>query len=151
MSKYYWWRRDPSRKKLKRSKANKLKPFILQQIEHGDFDHSDYERQAKHELDLCKKELTNFCDSYKGREPHQDHRYLDIERKYRKRHNLLMEDYYWDESNRLLDFKTALHKHFEIDVWDECLTESFKQDTNGAESFYFLYSKISKQTKEQYA
>lgn len=144
MSRYYWWRRNPHRPKLKRSRANKLKPFILQQIEHGDFDHSDYERQAKRELQLCEKELAEFCDSYKGREPEQDHRYLDIQRKYRKRHNLLMEDYYWDEGNRLVDFKKALLQHFEIDLWDKCMAEAFKRDTDGAESFFYLYSELTK-------
>jgi hypothetical protein len=62
-----------------------------------------------------------------------------------------MEDYYWDEGNRLVDFKTALVKHFELDVWDECMTEAFKQDTNGAESFYYLYSKLIRNKTKQYA
>lgn len=150
MSRYYWWRRNPLRPKLKRSQANKLKPFILQQIEHGDFDYSDYERQAKEELAMCKKELQAFCKAYQGTNPEQDHRYLHIERGYRKRYNKLMEDFYWDEGNRLVDFKLALVKYFEIDVWDECVTEAFKRDTNGAESFYFLYSELSKKKKQQH-
>ena len=144
MSRYYWWRRYPSRKKLKRSQANNLKPFILQQIEHGDFDHSDYERQAKEEMARCEKALEAFCKEYKGTNPEQDHRYLEIERGHRKRYNKLMEDYYWDEGNRLVDFKNALCKHFGVDVWDKCLNESFIQDTDGAESFYFLYSELTK-------
>jgi len=150
MSRYYWWRRNPHRPKLKRSQANKLKPFILQQIEHGDFDHSDYERQAKEELAMSKKDLRAFCKAYQGTNPEQDHRYLQIERGYRKRYNKLMEDYYWDEGSRLVDFKLALVKYFEIDVWDECVAEAFKQDTDGAKSFFYLYSRLIKNKKEQH-
>ena len=150
MSRYYWWRRNPLRPKLKRSQANKLKPFILQQIEHGDFDHSDYERQANEELEMCERDLKAFCEAYKGTSPELDHRYLEIERGYRKRYNKLMEDYYWDEGNRLVDFREALVKHFEIDLWEECLNEAFKKDTDGAESFYFLYSELVKK-QLQYA
>tara|TARA_S200002703_G_scaffold49942_1_gene43366 strand:- start:1097 stop:1549 length:453 start_codon:yes stop_codon:yes gene_type:complete len=144
MSRYYWWRRNPLRKKLKRSQANKLKPFIIQQIEHGDFDHSDYERQAKEELEMCERDLKSFCETYKGTDPEQDHRYLQIERGYRKRYNKLMEDYYWDEGNRLLEFKEALVKHFEVDIWDRCQYEAFKRDTDGAKSFFYLYSELTK-------
>ena len=50
MSKFYWWRRIPKRKKLNVKDAHKLKPLILQQIEHGDFDESDYKRQANEEF-----------------------------------------------------------------------------------------------------
>jgi len=143
MSRYYWWRRYPSRKKLKRSQANNLKPFILQQIEHGDFDHSDYERQAKEEMARCKVALETFCKEYKGINPEQDHRYLEIERGYRKRYNKLMEDYYWDEGNRLVDFKQALEKHFGVDLWDKCINEAFKRDTEDLTAIYFLYNEIA--------
>jgi hypothetical protein len=151
MSRYYWWRRHPHRSKLKHSQASKTKPFIIQQIEHGDFDHSDYERQAKEELAMCERDLQAFCKAYQGTDPEQDHRYLDIKRKYRKRYNKLMEDYYWDESNRLADFRQALIKHFEIDLWEECVTEAFKQDTDGAKSFFYLYSKLIRNKTKQYA
>ena len=156
MSKFYWWRRTSKKKKLSPKKAHMLKPFLLQQIEHGDFDHSDYKRQADEELMRCDRDLKEFCEAYKGRDPKEDHRYGDIERAYRKRYNLLIEDYYWDEGTRLMEFKDALTDYFEIDVWDECLTEAFKQDISGAKSFYFLYSTISKEqllktNKIQYA
>ena len=150
MSKYYWWRRYPKRKKLQPKDAHKLKPFILQQVEHGDFDESDYKRQAEEELKTRDKELKAFVKSYKGINPEQDHRYRDIQRRYQKRYNKLMEDYHNEEGGILLDFKTALIDYFEIDVWDECLAESFAKDLDGAESFYFLYSSISKKRKEQH-
>jgi|TARA_R110000751_G_scaffold87572_7_gene173534 hypothetical protein len=151
MSRFYWWRRYPKKKKFNPKHAHKLKPLVLQQIEHGDFDESDYKRQANEEFKTRDKELKAFVDSYTGTTPEQDHRYLEIERRYRKRYNKLMKDYDWEEGNILLDFKLALIDHFEVDVWDKCLSKAFDLDTNGAESFYFLYSKLSKQTKEQYA
>ena len=145
MSKFYWWRRTSKKKKLKAKDAHMLKPFLLQQIEHGDFDHSDYKRQADEELMRCDRDLKEFCEAYKGRDPKEDHRYGEIERKYRKRYNLLMDDYSYDEGSILLDLKNALIEYFEIDVWDKVLAESFKQDISGAKSFYFLYSVVSKE------
>lgn len=151
MSRYYWWRRNPHKPKLKRSQASKTKPFIIQQIEHGDFDQSDYNRQAKEELKMCEKDLKAFCKTYKGYDPEQDSRYLEIQRKYRKRYNKLIEDYDWDEGNRLAEFKDALIKHFEIDLWEECISEAFKLDTDGAKSFFYLYSKLNRNKTKQYA
>ena len=145
MSKFYWWRRTSKKKKLNPKDAHMLKPFLLQQIEHGDFDHSDYKRQADEELMRCDRDLKEFCEAYKGRDPKEDHRYGEIERKYRKRYNLLMDDYSYDEGSILLDLKNALIEYFEIDVWDKVLAESFKQDISGAKSFYFLYSAVSKE------
>ena len=66
MNKFYWWRRYPKRKKLQPKDAHKLKPFILQQVEHGDFDESDYKRQAEEELKTRDKELKAFVKSYRA-------------------------------------------------------------------------------------
>lgn len=148
MSKYYWWRRYPKRKKLDPKNAHKLKPFLLQQIEHGDFDESDYGRQAEEEFERRDEELKAFRKFYTGSDPEQDQLYHDIQRKYRKRYNKLMEDYDWDEKNILADFRVALENYFEIDVWDECMEQAFEQDISGAESFYFLYSKLSNKKKK---
>tara|TARA_R110000868_G_C10588154_1_gene739341 strand:- start:16 stop:486 length:471 start_codon:yes stop_codon:yes gene_type:complete len=145
MSKFYWWRRTPKKKKLNPKDAHKLKPFLLQQIEHGDFDESDYKRQANEEFKKRDKELAAFRESYQGKDPKEDYRYSHIERKYRKRYNLLMKDYDWEEGCILFDLKNALIEYFEIDVWDKVLAESFKQDISGAKSFYFLYSTVSKE------
>ena len=156
MSKFYWWRRIPKRKKLNVKDAHKLKPLILQQIEHGDFDESDYKRQADEELLRRDNELEKFIECYKGFSPKHDYRYLQIERKYQKRHNKLMEDYNNEEGNTLFDLRNALIEYFEVDVWDKVLAEAFNQDISEAKSFYFLYSTISKEqllktNKKQYA
>lgn len=143
MGKFNWWRRYRSKPKLQRKNAKKGIPFILQQIDHGDFDHSDLRQQAEDELVMCNKELKQFVKNYKGRDPINDTRYLDIQRRYRKRYNKLMQDYHEDELRTLAELRHSLIQHFEINVWDEVLQEAFKRDTTGARDFYFLYSEIT--------
>ena len=148
MGKFNWWRRYSAKPKLQRKNAKKGIPFVLQQIDHGDFDHSDLKRQAEEELVRCAKDLKQFIKTYKGYEPESDSRYLDIERKYRKRYNKLMADYHEEEIRTLVELRAGLISHFEMDVWEEVLQEAFKRDTTGARDFYFLYSEI---TNKQHA
>jgi hypothetical protein len=54
-----------------------------------------------------------------------------------------MEDYYQEETNRLMNLRVALIKEFGVDVWEETVMQAFKNDTTGARDFYFLYSNIS--------
>jgi hypothetical protein len=143
MGKFNWWRRQRPKAKLDRKKAKLGVPFILQQIEHGDFDHSDFKRQAEQELVLCEQTLATFVKNYKGSAPTLDDRYLEIERKFRKRYNKLMEDYHKEEVATLMELRVALIKHFEVDVWDETVQEAFKRDTIGAKDFYFLYNELT--------
>lgn len=143
MGKFNWWRRYRSKQKLQRKDAKKGIPFLLQQIDHGDFDHSDLKRQAEEELVRCNKDLQQFTKAYKGLDAKSDERYLDIERKYRKRYNKLMEDYHEEEVKMLMELRLSLIKHFEVDVWSEVVQEAFKKDSTGAKDFYFLYSDIS--------
>jgi len=143
MGKFNWWRRQRPKAKLDKKKAKLGVPFVLQQIEHGDFNQSDFKRQADQELVRCEQELASFVNNYKGSSPKQDDRYLEIERKYRKRYNKLMEDYHKEEISIILDLRAALIDHFEVDVWEETLQEAFKNDTTGAKDFYFLYSKLT--------
>lgn len=143
MGKFNWWKRQRPTQKLQRKNAKKGIPFLLQQIDHGDFDHSDYKQQAEEELVRCERELKQFTKTYKGADAKKDERYLTIERKYRKRYNKLMESYYDEETKRLVDLRGSLIREFGIDVWDEVLREAFKRDTPGAREFYFLYSTIS--------
>jgi len=143
MSKFNWWRRYRPKARLQRKNAKKGIPFLLQQIDHGDFDHSDYKRQAEEELNRCEKELQQFTKNYKGSDPQNDERYLEIERKYRKRYNRLMEDYYNEEASRLMELRFCLIREFGIDVWEETFQEAIKKDIPGAREFYFLYSTVS--------
>ena len=124
-------------------------PFILQQIRHGDFDHSDYKRQADEELERCERAVQLFVSNYKGDDPMQDHRYLDIQRSYRKRYNKLMEDYHVDECNKLAELKLSLIKEFKIDVWDDVVSEGFKQDPPHTECIFFFYNKLCQERLSQ--
>ncbi len=143
MSKFNWWRRYRPKNKLQRKDAKKGIPFLLQQIDHGDFDHSDFKRQAEEELVRCDKDLAAFAKSYRGNNPKDDERYHDIERRYRKRYNKLIEDYYNEETSRLMYLRASLIREFGVDVWEETFQEAIKKDIPGAREFYFLYSELS--------
>jgi hypothetical protein len=54
-----------------------------------------------------------------------------------------MEDYHWEEANLLVDLKSELIKEFGIDVWDECVNEALKRDTEDLTAIYFLYNEIT--------
>lgn len=143
MGKYNWWRRQRPARKLQRKDAFKGRSFLLQQLEHGDFSKSDFKRQAEDELVRCEKALKAFCDEYKGRNPKEDSRYHDIERKYRKRYNLLMQDYDIYEKRSLDELKAGLIKEFGVDVWDDAVEEAINQGTEEDEDLYYIYQNLS--------
>ena len=66
MSRFNWWRRSKKQAPLQKKEALKGKSFLLQQIEHGDFDRSDYYKQAKDELRLLKEEQNKLTKSWKA-------------------------------------------------------------------------------------
>ena len=143
MGKYNWWRRYRPARKLQKKDAFKGRSFILQQLEHGDYGESDFRRQAEEELVRCEEDLIVFSSQYKGRNPKEDSRYNDIERKYRKRYNLLMQDYDIQEKRTLHELKENLIKEFEVDVWDETVEEAVNTGIETDENFYHLYNKMS--------
>ncbi len=149
MGKFNWWRRYRPKNKLQKRDAIKGVPFVLQQIRHGDYDHSDYKRQADEELQRCEKELQAFTSSYKGDYPKQDRRYLDIERGYRKRYNKLMDDYHWEEANMLTNLRIALVREFGVDMWEEVMTKALRLDISNTESLFFLYNKMCQEQLTQ--
>mgnify|MGYP006286857309 CR=1 FL=1 len=119
MGKFNWWRREKPKRKLNPKDAFKGKSFLLQQIEHGDFEYSDYRRQALNELDLCKKEQAKLTKEWKAGPESLQYRLDEIQRKYAKRYNKLMEDHHETEMRLLRDLKAALVKEFGTDVWNE--------------------------------
>ena len=64
MGKFNWWRRSKKKAPLQRKNALQGKSFVLQQIENGDYDPSDYQRQAYEEKERCKKEQKKTIDSW---------------------------------------------------------------------------------------
>lgn len=140
MGKFNWWRRHRKRKLLTRKEAFKGRSFLLQQIEHGDFELSDYLKQAKDELILAEKEKQVLEESWIAGPDSLKYRLDEIDRKYIKRHNKLMEDYDKDESNMLAYLKHSLHKEFGVDCWEESLE---KYGLGTLEDFYYGYKKLA--------
>lgn len=140
MSRFNWWRRNKKKAPLKRKDALKGKSFLLQQIEHGDFDPSDYLRQAKHEKHLCKLEQKKVIANWVASPESLREKLHEVERKYVKRYNKLMEDYHEEETRLLRTLKEKLILEFGIDVWDEAVM--FDKDQDHIE-FYHNYRKIA--------
>lgn len=139
MSKFNWWRRTKKKPKLQRKDAFKGKSFLLQQIENGDYDYSDYRRQALQELDFCKREQAQISKTWKANAESLQVRLEEIERKYIKRYNKLMEDFQKEEQNLLLALKANLIKEFRVDCWDEAVEKADDQDLV---HFYHTYKKV---------
>ena len=59
-------------------------------------------------------ELNEFINEYKGNDPTEDMRYHDIQKRYMKRHNKLMEDAHEVELRHLNDLAEELSKEFII-------------------------------------
>lgn len=144
MGKFNWWRRYSKKPKLSRKDALKGKSFLLQQIEHGDFDHSDYLRQAREELLRMKDEQQEITDKHKGGKESLQEKLDECERKYRKRHNKLMQDYEDEENRTILLLRESLIKQFGADVWDTAL----EQNTESLVEFYWKYQQLAKETKK---
>ncbi len=114
---FYWWRRFRSHKCLP------YKASLLSKIENGDFDFTEFYQQAKWELHWMKEEQDEFIKNYQSRDPEaykQDNRYMDIELRYRKRYNKLIEDAMNEENDSLSKLRNELSKKFKIakdDVW----------------------------------
>jgi hypothetical protein len=118
----------------------KGKSFLLQQIEHGDYDPSDYYSQALDELRLCKMEQAKVTKSWSAGSDSLRDCLEKIERKYIKRYNKLMEDHYKEENRILNKLKEELKKEFVVDVWVEALKKDINQDLLG---LYHNYKKIA--------
>lgn len=141
MSRYNWWRRNKKKPQLKRSEALRGKSFLLQQIENGDYDPSDYANQAKHERVLCKQEQAKVTKGWKGGPDSLAEELRVIEQKYAKRYKKLMEDYNAEESRLLLKLRNKLLSEFGVDCWEDALNADSEQDLV---QFYHNYRKLAK-------
>lgn len=140
MSRFNWWRRSKKQAPLQKKEALKGKSFLLQQIEHGDFDRSDYYKQAKDELRLLKEEQNKLTKSWKAGPESLKHKLEDIERKYIKRHNKLMEDDLAEEQRLLRHLKDSFVKEFGVDCWNESLHTNPDQNLI---TLYHTYKKLA--------
>lgn len=145
MSRFNWWRRSKKKAPLQKKEALQGRSFLLQQIEHGDFDPSDYRRQAKHELHLLKQEQNKLIKSWIAGPESLKHKLDEIERKYIKRYNKLMEDDFEEERRLLRNLREGLIKEFEVDCWNESLHTDPNQDLI---ALYHNYKKLASKQKK---
>ena len=145
MSRFNWWRRSKKRAPLQKKEALQGRSFLLQQIEHGDFDPSDYRRQAKHELHLLKQEQNKLIKSWIAGPESLKHKLDEVERKYIKRYNKLMEDDFEEERRLLRNLREGLIKEFEVDCWNESLQADPNQDLI---TLYQNYKKLASKQKK---
>ena len=132
-NRFFWWRRFSTHKCLP------TKSPTLSKIRHGDFEYPDFFHQAEWELHWMKDEQKEFIKNYKGRHPHHDRDYIDIELRARKRYNKLFEDGRKEEMTRMEKLVASLRKTFKIDKEKiEGMMEVFDGTT---EELYFHIAK----------
>ena len=107
-SPFYWWRRWKSHQYLP------VKKGLLARIQNGDFEYPDQFEWAKYELHYMQDEIDKFINEYQGNDPKEDHRYYDIQKRYMKRHNKLIEDAHEVELRHLHGLEDELVKEFDI-------------------------------------
>jgi len=108
-SPFYWWRRWKSHKYLPVRKG------LLARIQNGDFEYPELFEWAKYELHYMQDELDDFVRNYQGNEdPSTDYLYYDIQKRYMKRHNKLIEDAHEVELRHLMSLTEALAKEFKV-------------------------------------
>jgi hypothetical protein len=120
--------------------ALKGKSFLLQQIEHGDFDYSEYRAQALEELAMCKRDMLKLVTTWKYGKGSLDEKLDELERKYIKRHNKLMQDHDREENKMLHELRESLIKEFGTDVWDEALEQV---DGGNLKDLYYTYRQLT--------
>ena len=108
-SPFYWWRRWKSHQYLPVRKG------LLARIQNGDFEYPKLFDWAKYELHYMQEELDNFVNEYQGNDPKEDSRYYDIQKRYMKRHNKLIEDAHNTELRHLEELAEGLSKKFKVD------------------------------------
>jgi len=139
-SKWNWWRRHSKRQPLDPKQALKGKSFLLQQIEHGDFDYSEYRVQALEELVMCEEAKEQLASSWICGPDSLRDRLDELDRKYIKRYNKLMQDHDREENKMLHELKESLIKEFGIDIWDEALDQV---DGGNLKDLYYTYRQLS--------
>ena len=127
-SPFYWWRRWKSHKYLP------VRAGLLARIQNGDFEYPELFDWAKYELHYMQDELDKFINEYQGRDPKEDMRYYDIQKRYMKRHNKLKEDAHEVEHRHLTGLVDELAKEFIITKEEvKVIMEEFGEST---ESLY---------------
>lgn len=119
MASYNWWRRNPKRKTLKKSAD------LIDKIENGDFNQSQYLKEAEAELDTLEQIKEEIRSEGKEKNWGKQTIQYDIREKtnqYRRRYNRLMKDFERDEFKILHNLKKELNSNFD-DYWEYLYNE----------------------------
>jgi len=139
---FNWWRRTNKKKKLDK------KASLIDKINHGDFDTSQYLSEAQNEIALMNDVIEE--EIQKGKDA--DLRYLTVQDnirskcdQYHRRYNRLMKDFIEDEDRIIASFRAELKKHFKKDHWDTvmALWLNNKIDAMTPKEIYEQYKKLS--------
>lgn len=139
---FYWWRRKSKKPLLKRKDAFKGKSFLLQQIENGDFDYSNYSKQAEEEYPIAIDRIEKLRAKFKGSPDAFKEEEEKVLRLTHVRINRLMQDHHDEEEKMLSMLRMSLIKEFGVDVW----YESLEQVGEGSiKDLYYTYELLAKQ------
>jgi len=134
-SPFYWWRRWKSHQYLPVRKG------LLARIQNGDFDYPILYEWAKYELHYMQEELDEFVKNYQGNEdPSTDYLYYDIEKRYMKRYNKLIEDAYEVEQRHLTGLVDGLFNEFILSK--DAIREIMEEFGGTAEELYHYIEKL---------
>ena len=136
-SPFYWWRRWKSHKYLPVRKG------LLARIQNGDFEYPKLFDWAKYELHYMQEELDKFINEYQGNDPKEDMRYYDIQKRYMKRHNKLIEDAHNTELRHLEELAEALSKEFKV---NKKKIKKIMEEFGGATEDLYRYVEQNKYT-----
>jgi len=139
MSKFNWWRESKVKPKLKRADALKGKSYLLQQIEHGDYDPSPHLTDANRVMKRCELEVSDIKNTWNAGSESLRERVHQIKRKHTKRYNKLMEEFYNSELRTLNELKAQLIIEFGVDVWEIAINSC----KGGLKELYFVYEELS--------
>ena len=132
---FYWYRRFKTHKSLP------YKARLLDKIENGDFEYSEFFQQADWELHWMKDEQKEFIQNYKGFDnPENDTLYMDIEIKARKRWSKLIEDGMKDEQNRMDKLVNGLYRLFKVSK--DIIREEMNEFDGTTKEFYYHIAKL---------
>ena len=135
-SPFYWWRRWKSHQYLPVRKG------LLARIQNGDFEYPELFEWAKYELHYMQDELDEFVRNYQGNEdPSTDYLYCDIQKRYMKRHNKLIEDAHEVELRHLMSLTEALAKEFKV---SKEKIKTIMEEFGGTTEELYIYVKQNK-------
>jgi len=94
---------------------------------------------------LLKQEQNKLIKSWIAGPESLKHKLDEVERKYIKRYNKLMEDDFEEERRLLRNLREGLIKEFEVDCWNESLQADPNQDLI---TLYNNYKKLASKQKK---